>query len=160
MRPRRIRFTIRGLMIAVLVVAVLLSMPIRDLIVLILCTTVLAIMFFCGYRLAITTNGWRGLSLVGRARDLERVIHSGADISTRLCHNMPPSQHRLTLIDLMATVAAAALGMGFLSWVAPPPPGRTRPDRHLLAQRPACGYLVGPMARMHGYTRRDSGRGG
>jgi hypothetical protein len=30
MRPRRVRFTIRGLMIAVLVVAVLLAMPIRD----------------------------------------------------------------------------------------------------------------------------------
>ncbi len=45
MRPRRVRFTIQGLMMAVLVVAVLLSMPIRDLVVLILCTTVLAIMF-------------------------------------------------------------------------------------------------------------------
>ena len=59
MRPRRVRFTIRGLMIAVLVVAILLSMPIRDAILLILCTTVLAIMFFCAYRLAITTNGWQ-----------------------------------------------------------------------------------------------------
>ena len=34
MRPRRVRFTIRGLMIAVLVVAILLSMPIRDAILL------------------------------------------------------------------------------------------------------------------------------
>ena len=59
MRPRRVRFTIRGLMIAVLVVAILLSMPVRDLILLVLCTTVLAIMFFCAYRLAITTNGWQ-----------------------------------------------------------------------------------------------------
>jgi fucose permease len=64
MRPRRVRFTIRGLMIAVLVVAVLLSMAIRDLIFLILCTTVLAIMFCCAYRLAITTIGWRGHSHV------------------------------------------------------------------------------------------------
>jgi Tfp pilus assembly protein PilE len=32
MRPRRVRFTIRGLMIAVVVVAILLSMSIRDLI--------------------------------------------------------------------------------------------------------------------------------
>jgi hypothetical protein len=47
MRPRSVGFTIRGLVIAVLVVAVLLSMPIRDLIFLILCTTVLAIMFCC-----------------------------------------------------------------------------------------------------------------
>ena len=59
MRPRRVRFTIRSLMIAVLVVAILLSMPIRDAILLILCTMVLAIMFFCAYRLAITTNGWQ-----------------------------------------------------------------------------------------------------
>jgi uncharacterized membrane protein len=59
MRPRRVRFTIRGLMISVLVVAVLLSVPIRDCILLILCTTVLAIMFFCAYRLAITTHGWQ-----------------------------------------------------------------------------------------------------
>jgi len=123
MRPRRFRFTIRDLMIAVFVVAVLLSMAVRDLIFLILCTTALAIMFCCAYRLAITTNGWRGHSHVERGRNLERVIDSGADISTRRSHNIMPSQHRLTLIDLMATVAAAALGMGFLVWVAPPPPG-------------------------------------
>ena len=160
MRPRRIRFTIRGLMITVLVVAALLSMAIRDLIFLILCTTILAIMFCCAYRLAITTNGRRGHSHVERGRNLEPVIHSGADISTRRSHNMMPSRHRLTLIDLLATVAAAALGMGFLVRVAPPPPGRTRSDHHLLAHRPACGYLLGPMARMHGRTRRSSGRGG
>jgi hypothetical protein len=35
---------------------------------------------------------------------------------------MMPSRHHLTLIDLMASVAAAALGMGFLVW-DPPPPG-------------------------------------
>jgi hypothetical protein len=127
MRPRRIRFTIRGLMITVLVVAALLSMAIRDLIFLILCTTILAIMFCCAYRLAITTNGWRGHSHVERGRNLEPVIHSGADISTRRSHNMMPSRHRLTLIDLLATVAAAALGMGFLVWVAPPPPGVPAP---------------------------------
>jgi fucose permease len=74
MRPRRIRFTIRGLMIAVLVVAVLLSMSIRDLILLILCTTVLAIMFCCAYRLAIMTHGWRGQSGAGRCENLKRVI--------------------------------------------------------------------------------------
>lgn len=76
MRPHRVRFTIRGLMIAVLVVAVLLSMPIRDLILLILCTTVLAIMFCCAYQLAIMTQGWRGHSHAGRYRNLECVIHS------------------------------------------------------------------------------------
>ncbi len=75
MRPRRVRLTIRGLMIAVFVVAVLLSMAIRDLIFLILCTTVLAIMYWCAYRLAIMTQGWRGHSHAGRGRNLERVIH-------------------------------------------------------------------------------------
>jgi len=75
MRPRRVRFTIRALMIAVLVVAVLLSMPIRDLIFLVLCTTILAIMFHCAYRLTIMTYGWRGHSHAGRGRNLERVIH-------------------------------------------------------------------------------------
>jgi uncharacterized membrane protein len=74
MRPRHVRFTIRGLMIAVLVVAVLLSMPIRDLIFLMLCTTVLAIMYYCAYRLAIMTHGWRGHSHAGQGRNLERVI--------------------------------------------------------------------------------------
>ncbi len=66
MRPRRVRFTIRGLMIAVLIVAVLLSMPIRDLVFLILCTTVLAIMFCCAYRLTIMTYGGRRHSHAGR----------------------------------------------------------------------------------------------
>jgi len=74
MRPHRVRFTIRGLMIAVLVVAVLLSLPIRDLILLILCTTVLAIMFCSAYRLAIMTHGWRGHSHARRGRHVERVI--------------------------------------------------------------------------------------
>jgi hypothetical protein len=160
MRPRRVRFTIRGLMITVLFMAVLLSMAIRDLIFLILCMTVLAIMFCCAYRLAMTTDGWRGHSHVERGRNLERMIHTGADISTRRSHYMMPSRHRLTLIDLMATVAAAALGMGLPRLGRAPTPGRTRPDRHLLAHCPACGYLVGPMARMHGHTRRGSGRCG
>jgi len=57
MQPRRLRFTIRGLMIAVFVVAVLMSMPVRDLIFLMLCTTVLAIMFCCAYRFAIMIHG-------------------------------------------------------------------------------------------------------
>lgn len=74
MRFRRVRFTIRDLMIAVFVAAVLLSMPIRDLVFLILCTTVLAIMFRCAYRLTIMTYGWRGRSHAGRGRNLERVI--------------------------------------------------------------------------------------
>ena len=76
MRPRRVAFTIRDLMIAVLVVAILLSMPIRDLIFLVLCTTVLGIMYSFAYRLAIMTYGWRGYSQVGRGRNLEWVIHS------------------------------------------------------------------------------------
>jgi hypothetical protein len=81
MRPHRVRFTIRGLMIAVFVAAVPLSMPIRDLIFLILCTTVLAIMFCCAYRLAIMTHGWRGHSHAGRGRNVERVIHSWRGLS-------------------------------------------------------------------------------
>ncbi len=76
MRSRRVRFTIRGLMIAVLVVAVLLSMPIRDLIFLILCTTVLAIMFCFAYRLTIMTHDWNGYSHAGRGRNLGRVIQN------------------------------------------------------------------------------------
>ena len=75
MQPRRVRFTIRGLMFAVLVAAVLLSMPIRDLIVLIVCTTVLTIMYGSAYRLTVMTHGWRGHSHAGRGRNLERVIH-------------------------------------------------------------------------------------
>jgi hypothetical protein len=101
MRPRRVRFTIRGLMIAVLVVAILLSMPIRFLMFLMFNTTILAIMFRCACRLAIMN-------------------HSGADSSTRRSHNMRPSRNHLTLIDLMAAVGAAALGMGFIVWDAPP----------------------------------------
>jgi hypothetical protein len=34
---------------------------------------------------------------------------------------MRPSRNHLTLIDLMAAVGAAALGMGFIVWDAPPP---------------------------------------
>jgi len=75
MRHRRVRFTIRGLMIAIFVVAVLLSMPIRDLIFLILFTTVLAVMFCCAYRLASMSHGWCETSHAGRGRNLERVIH-------------------------------------------------------------------------------------
>ena len=71
---------------------------------------------------------------------------------------MMTSQRHLTLIDLMAAVVAAALGMGFLMWDPPPEP--TRPGRRLLAHCPACGYLVGPVARVQGHTRRGPGRGG
>ncbi len=77
MRPHGLRFTIRGLMIVVLVVAVLLAMPIRDLIFLILYTTVLAIMYGCAYRLEIMTQALRGHSHAGRGLNLERVIHEG-----------------------------------------------------------------------------------
>jgi hypothetical protein len=75
MRSRRFRFTIRSLMIVVFVVAVLLSMPMRDLIFLILCTMILAIMYWCAYRLTVMTHGWRGHSHAGRGWNLERVIH-------------------------------------------------------------------------------------
>jgi len=101
MRPRRVRFTIRGLMIAILVVTILLSMPISFLMFLMCYTTILAIMFRCACRLAIMNQ-------------------SGADSSTRRSHNMRPSRNHLTLIDLMAAVGAAALGMGFIVWDAPP----------------------------------------
>jgi hypothetical protein len=100
MRPRRVRFTIRGLMITLLVVAILLAVPIRFLMFLMFYTTILAIMFRCACRMAITN-------------------HSGADSSIR-SHNMRPSRNHLTLIDLMAAVGAAALGMGFIVWDAPP----------------------------------------
>jgi hypothetical protein len=73
MRPRRIRFTIRGLMFAVLVAAILLSLPIRDLTFLMFFTTILAIMFRCACRLAIMNHGWRGRVRARRFRDLERV---------------------------------------------------------------------------------------
>jgi hypothetical protein len=56
MRPRRVRFTIRGLMIAVLVVAILLSMPIGFLVFFMCYTTILAIMFRCACRLAIMNH--------------------------------------------------------------------------------------------------------
>ena len=102
MRPRRVRFTIRGLMIALLVVAILLTVPIRFLMFLMFYTTILAIMFRCACRLAITN-------------------HSGADSSTRRSHIMRPSRNHLTLIDLMATVAAAALAMGVFVWGGIPP---------------------------------------
>jgi hypothetical protein len=46
MGPHRIRFTIRDLMIAVLVAAILLSLPIAGLVVLASLTTILAIMIF------------------------------------------------------------------------------------------------------------------
>ena len=63
MRPRRVRFTIRGLMIAVLLVAVLLSMPVGLLLFLIFYSAILAIMFHCACRLAIMNyscaDGWR-----------------------------------------------------------------------------------------------------
>jgi hypothetical protein len=55
------------------------------------------------------------------------MIQSGLGSSSRRSHNMTTSRHRLTLIDLLATVAAAALGMGFLVWVAPPPQGVPAP---------------------------------
>ncbi len=72
---------------------------------------------------------------------------------------MIPSGHHLTLIDLMATVAAAALGMIPLVW-DPPPPERTYPGRPLLAHRPTRGDRVGPVARGPWHTRRGSRRGG
>jgi hypothetical protein len=74
MRPRHVRFTIRGLMIAVLVLAILLSMPIRDLMFLMFNTTILGIMFRCACRLAIMNHGWRGQADAGRCRDLEWII--------------------------------------------------------------------------------------
>jgi hypothetical protein len=74
MRRRRVRFTIRALMIAVVVVAILLSMPIRDLMFLTFFTTVLATMFRLACRLAIMNHGWRGQNGAGRCRDVERVI--------------------------------------------------------------------------------------
>jgi hypothetical protein len=73
MRPRRVRFTILGLMIAVLVVAIFLSMPIRDLMFLMFNTTILAVMFSCACRLAIMNHGWRGRVGAGRCRNLEWV---------------------------------------------------------------------------------------
>jgi hypothetical protein len=72
---------------------------------------------------------------------------------------MPTSRHHLTLIDLMATVAAAALGMIPLVW-DPPPPERTCPCHPRLARRPARGDRVGPVAGGPWHTRRGSGRGG
>jgi hypothetical protein len=81
MRLRRVRFTIRGLMIAILVVAILLSMPIRSLMFLMFYTTILAIMFRCACRLAIMNHG-------------------GADSSTRRSHTMRRSRNHLTLSDL------------------------------------------------------------
>jgi hypothetical protein len=101
MRPRRVRFTIRGLMIAVLFVAILLSLPIRFLVFVVLCATILAIMFLCACRLAI-------------------VNHCGADRSTCRRHNMRPSRNHLTLIDVMAAAGATALGMAFIVWDAAP----------------------------------------
>ena len=121
MRPRRVRFTIRGLMIALLVVAILLTVPIRFLMFLMFYTTILAIMFRCACRLAITN-------------------HSGADSSTRRSHNMSPSRNHLTLIDLMAAVGAAALGMGFIVWDAPPTPEAAL-FRSLWAIVPLVGIL-------------------
>jgi hypothetical protein len=60
MRPRRLRFTIRGLMIVVLVVAILLSLPIKVLIFLVIYPAILAIMFCAACRLAIMNPGRRG----------------------------------------------------------------------------------------------------
>jgi hypothetical protein len=58
MRLRRIRFTIRDLMIAVLVVAILLSMSVRVLIFVVLYPAILAIMFRCACRLALLNLTW------------------------------------------------------------------------------------------------------
>lgn len=49
------------------------------------------------------------------------MIQSGLGSSSRRSHNMTTSRHHLTLIDLIATVAAAALGMIPLVWDPPPP---------------------------------------
>jgi hypothetical protein len=70
MGPRPVRFTIRGLMIAVLVVAILLSMRIGVVVFLMSYTTILAIMFRCACRLAIMNHSWRGRARAGRCRNL------------------------------------------------------------------------------------------
>jgi hypothetical protein len=53
---------------------------------------------------------------------------------------MRPSQNHLTLIDLMAAVGAAALGMGFIVWDAPPTPEAAL-FRSLWAIVPLVGIL-------------------
>ncbi len=73
MRPRRVRFTIRGLMIMVLVAAILLSMPTRVVMFIVFYTTSLAVMFRCACRLAMMNLGWRRRVGAGRCRNLERV---------------------------------------------------------------------------------------
>jgi hypothetical protein len=74
MRPRPVRFTIQGLMIAVLVVAILLSMPIRDLVFLMFFTTILAVMFRCACRLAIMNHVSRLHVSDAAKADLQRAL--------------------------------------------------------------------------------------
>jgi hypothetical protein len=73
---------------------------------------------------------------------------------------MMPSRHHLTLIDLMAAVGAAALGLG---WVVSVAPGRTGPALIIIGPlvgilcdrwRGAGAYAAGPWA---GRLMRASG---
>jgi hypothetical protein len=73
MRPRHFRFTIRSMMIAVLVVAILLSLPIDVLIFLVIYPTILAVMFFCACRMSIIFPGRRERTGAGRRRMVEGV---------------------------------------------------------------------------------------
>ncbi len=59
-----------------------------------------------------------------------------SDSSTRRCHNMTQSRRHLALVDLMAAVVAAALGLGWVVWVAP---GRAVPM--LIVIGPLTGIL-------------------
>jgi hypothetical protein len=70
------------------------------------------------------------------------VKDNGTDSSTRRSQNMMPSRHRLTLIDLMAAVGAAALG---LAWVVSVAPGRAGPA--LIVVGPLIGIVC---HRWHG----------
>jgi hypothetical protein len=71
-----------------------------------------------------------------RARIVETVKYSGADILTRRSCNMMRPRHHFTLIDLMAAVGAAALGLG---WVVSVAPGRAGPA--LVVIGPLIGIL-------------------
>ena len=64
------------------------------------------------------------------------------------------SRHHLTLIDLMAAVVAAALGLG---WVVSVAPGRAGPA--LIIIGPLVGVLWDRCRGGRGHLWRDSGRG-
>jgi hypothetical protein len=66
-----------------------------------------------------------------------------------------PSRRNLTLIELMAAVGAAALG---LAWVASTAPGRAGPA--LIVIGPLVGILCDRWRGGTGHTRRGSGWGG